>query len=103
MSASDEAQLEAEDRIKSLREWRRTAKAVLKIRCAKYGLATSGPKNTLAERIFSHFNEPQHREGSSIMVDTPFVITEVNHEHETQQGAAQKSSSSTVNREIVGF
>ena len=69
MSASDQASSkklssEAEDRVKSLRDWRRTAKAVLKTRCAHYGLATTGPKNSLAERIFSHFNMPQPSEGS---------------------------------------
>ena len=87
MSASDGAlskklPSETEDRVKTLRNWRRTAKAVLKARCAHYGLSHDWPtKNSLAERIFTHFNVPQPGESSSNMEDASFVITEGNQEH----------------------
>ena len=108
MSESDEASTkklpsEEEDRIKSLRDWRRTPKAVLKTRCAQYGLATTGPKNSLAERLFTHFNVPQAKEGSSNMDDASFVITEGIQEQRTRQGATQKPNSAPASKEIVGF
>ena len=91
------------DRAKTLRDWRRTAKAVLKARCAHYGLATTGPKNSLAERIFTHFKVPQPSEGSSNMEDASFVITEGKREHRAQ-GAIQKlNSAPSASKEIVGF
>ena len=49
---------EAGDRVKSLCDRRKTAKAVLKTHCAHYGLATTGPKNSLAERILTQSNVP---------------------------------------------
>ena len=79
-----------------------TAKAVLELRCAHYGLATTGPKNSLAERIFTYFNGPQSSEGSCNMEDASFVIAEADQEHGTQQEAAPKSNSVPTNKGIVG-
>ena len=47
--------LETEDRVKTLRDWRRTAKAVLKARCAQYGLSHDWPKELVSRAHFYTF------------------------------------------------
>ena len=94
---------ETEVRVKTLRDWRRTAKAVLKARCAHYGLSHDWPKELVSRAHFTHFNLPQPGESSSNMEDASFVITEGNQEHRSQEATQKSNSAPTASKEIVGL